>query len=583
MTLRKSGLMLGLSTLALTMTACGWGDKSVSEEITVETPSLGLSGADQQELSEHFAIDRRAGTEAQTNAALSALGLTERDGITAESAQIEGSTVSYANWRVAAEDTVVTADQVVLTGLHMIDGEANFDKMEVMGLIAEGNDEGDEFRATLKDLIVIEPSPELAAELANVLSGTDADIADGAGLPDINSEKTFRALKLEGLTINVTESDGMGGENVGSVKIEQIVLGVDRAAQSLDAVIESVELDWFSPDVAQPPLGQSDPTATSSADERITLSMDGLTVLDFDTSERGRGPVSGVTGLLGMGLSSLSSPSLKAPYREADLGKLQFKTRTFDLDMDGFEARSERRGNVTEINSVLSPMVITLNDVSTTPLAQYEAALSSHGFEEITLKGSQTMTLDAGRDLVTVTDAKSEIDGGLRIDCNYSVGGTGAAQSFREASGISRPVYRQFETQQELSQFFDEVEAYDRMQAEANTLVTLNDLSCTVQDIEENSLVERGYAMASDVTGSPVAVMKGTAKTAIALGSLTAPTTFQRDLMDTVGSGLIKFLDKPGQTMTVRIDPTEPVSISALTRQPNENTLSALNLSVEVE
>ena len=95
--------------------------------------------------------------------------------------------------------------------------------------------------------------------------------------------------------------------------------------------------------------------------------------------------------------------------------------------------------------------------------------------------------------------------------------------------------------------------------------------------------MERGYQVASAITGRSVPVLKGGAKTMIALGSLTAQSEFQRDLMDTVGSGLIDFIDTPGQTMTITMAPTDPVSILSMVGTDGaEPSIKPLNLSVEV-
>jgi hypothetical protein len=115
-------------------------------------------------------------------------------------------------------------------------------------------------------------------------------------------------------------------------------------------------------------------------------------------------------------------------------------------------------------------------------------------------------------------------------------------------------------------------------------LIKLEGLNCDIQDVADNSLVERGYEVASAITGKSVPVLKGGAKTMIALGSLTAQSEFQRDLMDTVGSGLIDFIDNPGQTMTITMAPEQPVSITSLTGEDgNEPSIQPLNLTVEVQ
>lgn len=567
-TLRKT-LLAGFCVSALVMAACSGGDKPVAEEITVDAPSLELTSADETALSRHFAIRPRSGSEADTLALLAALEL--GDGADIEATRvIDGSTVTYTDWRTTDEDSVFTADTMTLTGLHELDGRPTFDKMVISNLKAEEFEEEAGVRdkvadASVDELIIVGPSPDMAQSLAQLVRGEDgADLRDSDAANDITVEGSFRAMRLDNLVVDVTE-DG----NAGKATIKQIVVGNDIDDERMDLVVETVDFDW---------------DGDAAGSEGLTLKMDGLTALGLDTS-KGKDFSMGGLGMFG-NIAATMSPTARLPYRQIDLGKLDMKMAMFELTTDGFEADSETKGDETTLRSVLSPMVLTLKDATGTPFAPYMEALSENGLDEITMRGSQTMTLNSKTDRMVISDARMEFDEGLRTRCDYAIQGTNAAARALEASGIEPPVLDlddEATRDADLDAYFEQVEAYGLAQAEANKLIKIESLDCDIQDIPGNSLVERGYKVAAEITGKPVAVLKGGAKTMIALGSLTASSEFERDLMDTVGTGLIDFIDAPGQTLSITMSPEVPVSITALTGEAGtEPSIKPLGLEVEV-
>lgn len=563
--------MVGFAASALLMGACSSGDKADIPEISVEAASLELSKADQTALSRYFEVKPRSGSEATTMTLLAALEL-DSETSTQAARKIDGSTVTYTNWSAEHDGSVVKADQVRLIGLHEVDGRPTFDKMIVNDLRAEdfeGEDEGrvKMVEATLGEMTVVSPSPDLAQSLARLLRGeAGADVTDNDTVSDMSDNQSFGALHLQDLTATAFEDD-----QEGTLSIAQIVVGNNKTDERLDLIVESVDFDWLDGG----PGGSFD------------LEMDGLTLLGLDTSADAKDVLpSPNMGLIGTYMKVLS-PSGTMPYRQIDLGKLNLKSRIFDLTTEGFEADSETTGSKTTMRSVLSPMVVTFKDAAGTPIAPYMDVLRENGLAEITMKGSQTLTLDRKDDRMVVSDARLEIDEGLRTRCDYAVQGMVASADYMKAQGLSMPTLNidgNNAQEADFDKYMADMEAFRLAQVDANKRIKIESLNCDIQDVADNSLVERGYKVAAEVTGKPVAVLKGAAKTMIALGSLTARTEFERDLMDTVGSGLIDFIDTPGQTMTVTMAPETPVSITSLTGQDgSEPTIKPLGLSVKVQ
>lgn len=569
----RSTLLAGLCASALLMGACSGADKVPAEEITVEAASLGLTSADESHLSAHFVITKRGGTETETLSLLSAAGF---DDATYGERMITGSTVVYTDWTASNDEAAMRADRVEMIGLNETDGGPTLDKLVVSGMYVEGFEgEGDGretvMDATVGNLVVVKPSAALFVDLTDIMMARDA-YADGAtdnfGNLDGKSE-AFRAFHVEDMVVNIMEE----GKN-GALSLKQIIVGNDIDNGLMDAVVETLSFDWVN--------------AETGPNGLFNLKMDGVTVLGLDTAQLNTPGMSGVgvpQGLLS-GLMTGMTPSATPPYRQIDLGQVDLKSSAFDLTTEGFEADSETKGDVTELRSVLSPMIVTLKDLAGTPVAPFMDILRENGLAEISFKGSSTTTFDRKSDRVSFVDNRMEIDGGLRTRCDYSVIGLTASAKIMDASGVKPPVFDFSDTENSEAAFENymaQTEAYSAAQAEANKVVKIEGLTCDIQDVPGNSLVERGYKVASAITGRPVPILKGGAKTAIALGSLTAQSEFQRDLMDTLGSGLIDFIDTPGQTMTITMAPEQPVSVTSLTgADGNEPSIKPLNLSVEV-
>ncbi len=531
-------------------------------EISVEAASLNLSGADAKALERHFQITTRRGSEADTLSVLESFDLSD----VKEGRMIEGSTVTYTDWRAQDGDSEITAETVTLRGVYETEDGPSFDAIEMSDIRlieyldyhenADSNADRDIItEGTIETLVLVGPSPELAANIVAALQGEDTvDTPDPMTALDTNLD--FRGLRLEGLKATVSE-DGPSG----TISLGQLVFGQDAEDETLDMIIDTVAFDT---------------TPSDDAPQSIKLRMDGLTALGVRVDSSSGIGTGGALGAL-----SFLSPGAEPPYREVDFGKMTLEMAAFDLDVEGFEAKSETDGDRLTLQSVFSPMELRIKDATGTPLAPFMDVMRNNGLAEITMKGSQTSVFDRKADRVSVTDSKFEIDGGLRMDCNYALDGLQAAADALEASGVTPPTNTNFETEADIDAFLTQMSAYQAAVSEANGNIEIAGLDCSLQDVPDNSLVTRTYAVASEVTGRPVAVLKGSAKTMIALSSLTAQSNFQRDLMDTLGSGLIEFLDEPGQTMRILIEPETPVAITTLTGP--DASLEPLGLSVDVQ
>ena len=565
-------LLAGLCASALMMGACKGGDKLPAEEISVDAASLELSSADENELSQHFVISARSGSEAETLKVLSAADL---DGATYEERMIEGSTVVYTDWTASNDDASMRADRVEMIGLNQAEDGPTLDKLVLRGLSVKGYEgEADERVKTMdaeaSSLVVVKPSPAMFASLADIMMARDAssDVA-GETMDGLSGGEDFRAFHLEDMRATVTEEG-----KTGTLTLKQAIVGNDTDNEVMDLVLETINFDW-APD-------------QDGDDKSIRVDLDGLTVMGLDVAtinDAGLQTLGATQGLMS-GFIAGFAPTATPPYRQIDLGKVDVASAMFDLKTDGFEADSDVKGDVTILRSVFSPLVLTLKDMSGTPVAPYMDVLRENGFAEISFKGSSTTTFDRKNDRVSFADNGSEIDEGLRMKCTYSILGLMAAEAALKASGVTPPVLDMSEDGNQDTAFEDymnQSQAYAAAQAEANESIKLEGMNCDIQDVPGNSLVERGYKVASDVTGKPVAVLKGGATTMIALSSLTAQSEFQRDLMDTLGSGLIDFIDTPGQTMTIKMSPDEPVGLMSLAGEDGaEPNIKPLNLTVEV-
>lgn len=560
-------LLTGLCASALMMGACSGGDKLPAEEIKVEAASLGLTSADESQLSEHFVITARGGSEAETLELLSAAGF---DSATYGERAINGSSVIYTDWTASSDDDFMRAERVEIIGLNGTNDGPTLDKLIVSGMVVEGFEGEGEDRSKVTDarvgsLVIVEPSAAMFVSLTDIMMARDTSSDAAMDKIEQLGDEEFRAFQVEDIVATVSED----GQN-GMLALKQIIVGNDTDEGKMDIVLETLNFDWTG--------------AGGSVNDSVNVDMDGVTVMGLDTAQLDATPVAG-TGLMAALMAGMS-PSATLPYRQVALGKMDITSSIFDLTSDGFEADSETKGDVTVLRSVFSPTLLTLKDLAGTPVAPYMDVLRENGLAEISFKGSSTASFDSKADRVSVTDSRMEIDEGLRSRCDYSVLGFSASAKALEASGLTAPVFDFSDTEDgdaAFETYLAQTEAYSAAQADANKLIKVEAMTCDIQDVPDNSLVERGYEVASAITGRSVPVLKGGAKTMIALGSLTAQSEFQRDLMDIVGSGLIDFIDTPGQTMTVTMSPEQPVAITTLIGEDGtEPSIKPLNLSVEV-
>ena len=537
---------------SLILGACGGSDKSVVDEITVEAASLNLSGADMEALERHFTVTPRSVPEAEVVAALGALGL----GDVTDNRTIDGSTVTYTDWSATRGETVFTADTVVLYGVHTLDGVgANFDAMTMDGVSLK---DPDGVTGTMGGVTLIEPSQDLAENMMEILQGGDAtDSAD-----DVTDTTAFRALRVEDVNLAVTDPD-----QEGTLSVAQLIIGDDNGGDddseggTSDWVLDTVSADFGVP-------GAPD-------DQRMRLSMDGATALGV------RGEGGGLAGLSPGMFTSLATQA-EPMFDQLVVGEATYRSPGFDVDFAGLEVDSEASGRVLTTTSVLQPMEVRLKDGPGSPAAMFIDSLRANGLADITLKGSQVQTFDTRADRVAVTDAQFEIDEGLRMNCDYELSGLRAAAKSLEDSGATVPDISNVQTEEQIDAFMTQMTAFQEAQAEANALIGIVGMDCTVQDVPGNSLVERGYKVASDVTGMPELILKAGLKTQIARASMMGGSQggLQGEMMDKVAPGVIDFLDTPGQTLRVRMSPEKPVLLGTLSGE--DATFDALNLTVEV-
>ena len=554
----------------LLLTACSGGDKAVVDEITVDAASLDLSGADEKMLGAHFAVAPRAGSESDT---LRALTLLELDGADVSGERvIDGSTVTYTDWRAQDGSSEVTAERVVLSGLHIVTGEdgepaATFDALQADDLRAvdfeettdaDGNAQRRQtVEAGLSELVLVSPTPELALDISRLLRG--ADEAQDETVGELTRDLDFRAMRLADFTADVSDTDIDG-----KMSVAQVVVGNDADAGTLDLVVESVDFDWTVKNSPAPGSGSA------------SMKMDGMTALGLntDTVEEAQGGMGGLAGLI--------SPGSEPPYRSIDFGAMRYLSDQFDLDFAGFEADSEASSRGLTMRSVLQPMELSVKDATGTPLAPYLEVLRENGMDSFTLKGSATTEIDRRADRISYSDAMFELDEGLRADCDYALTGTLAAAKALEESGVTEPDFSTAQSNEDISRLIEQMEAYQAAQAEANANIRIEGGTCVIQDVAENSFVTRAYAVASGITGRPVPVLKASAQGLVAMTSLAAPDPFQRGLADSVGSALIDFIGEPGQTLTLTLDPAEPVPLGAL-QGDGSVEFEAMGISAKVE
>jgi hypothetical protein len=181
--------------------------------------------------------------------------------------------------------------------------------------------------------------------------------------------------------------------------------------------------------------------------------------------------------------------------------------------------------------------------------------LKNLGFDTMSFTTSQTQVMDKNKDTVAIENGLLEMKDSFKLNYTY------------EAEGLSAMVDAAKAAE---TKYATDGSGSDR---DADVLMeSLEALKVRAMKIslEDNSILERGLKLASEMTGQSEEMLKRQLKVAVMAAPLMAQSELEKELLGQTGDAFAKFVESGG-TFTVAMKPSEPVSIMDLAQAREKN------------
>ena len=454
----------------------------------------------------------------EASAALSALNLDESGSGSLTWAVREGSDGNYTFKGLAVDidedDAVMTIDTLSFTGLGSDAGVTTFSSVTASGIKLASEDDGE---MTVGNFTVVEPSPAFAAALSAVISGDeDADeLFEGSDL-------AFAAMSMDDLNFKLDEGDG------------QIAMGLNgvRVGKTDAGKMESFALRGFSVD------GNPD-------GETIKMNLDSVDVvgLNYGIYTKAFDSMGGSpTGLAQ--LMTQANP-YEQPVHTFDLRGLTGDASGVTWNMDSAVVRTAEKGGKTVVTQITSPLTIAPSGDGSAG-QELRQALSTIGYESITISTRGVTEIDEAADRILVEDASITMEDGFVLDMEYDISGLGkmyAAQA-------------KYAAMAEAGEEFNYAEA----QSAGMEDLKIGKFGMTFND---NSFTNRVFEAVAAERGTDASVLKAQITGLMAMGSMMATDEAQQKLVADASSAIQTFLDNPG-TLKLGLYPDTPLGMETI-------------------
>lgn len=502
--------------------ACSPKDKGPSAEKSAPAAGLSLKSPSRKAFAKHFKVPSRKVSEGEAKEALEGLSLLEPsdDNLSWKKSSGKAGNYSYSGLTAKSDDGDLTIASAELFGVHMEGETATFDRADFSGIKMFSKE--DNVTLTVANMSMARPTPNMAKSIIASLS--DIQGMDDLDLGNDDEDMGFGALSMGDVSIKSEELNG---------GLKQIIWGEDEATGLTDFLVDGVDFNFESKQGESGELKLGEFSATGLRSNLL----------------KGVGNPSSMAGKFG---------SVGKNFDEVKLENLSFDSSVVSMNTKGFAGKATEKGGVTTIKQVSEPFTIKLKDAPKSPQAvQAFAMIKELGFEELVFQSSQTQIIDSNKDTIAVKDGIISMKDGFSLSYNYSASGLGEFQSNLKGD-----------------QSGNDIEA--AMQA-----LNLNGLQMRLED---KSIVERGLGLAAKFRGASPEQLKKEMKLAISLAPLAAGSGLERDLMKEVGGAIGEFVDGNGKTLSIVINPNEPIALTDVANLKNSGTsMKALGFSAIAE
>ena len=494
--------------ILLSVGACKPANKGQGALKSQGIEALNLSKSEASVFAKYFETEPCEVDEMEAFGALAGMGLGEsgQKDMTFGSREFNGGVVTYTDMRVEAEgDTAFSAKSAVFHCPSMGDEAPSFARLDLTD--ATVRDAGMNFN--FGTLNIAKPTPDAAAAIIDGMFGNTAGNQGDVG---------FRAVSVTDVTLVSDDVNGsLTALSWGEIRDETGEGKADLTVDNLDATFPGQN-------------GAQDMTVTfggmSARDMNVGGDMNARQAMSPDS-------------MVGSVVGSLNA--FKKPYDELIIETMAIDSEGFKIDFGGLEGKTTEEGGVITTRQTLKPTEVNFKPAlaQTPTFAGYYQIIESLGFETVKLSGSAVTVLDNEDDSVTVSDGLFVVDDGFVLNFEYA------------AEGLSDMVAK-LEAQAESGEPADPMAAYDTLK--------LRNLRMTLED---NSIVERGLKLASQMLGQS----EDTIKTMLSFGAIAASTQAENEVQaevytETVGA-FAEFVKKGG-TLTIEANPPEPFLLAPL-------------------
>ncbi|MDJ0919626.1 MAG: hypothetical protein QNI84_00745 [Henriciella sp.] len=506
-------LMIGAATLAL-LAGCNASEPATeAADVTLAEIIIG------------------EGDPAEAADALAAMSLVDSGSgvLTFGDSSVDGAKATFSDLTIAGEEAM-KAGSLVFEGLDMVDGQASFSKMSLND-ISFTAPEGENAEVKLGNIELINPSPELAAWMAASLQGGE--------VPFPTADKVvFDSWSMTGLTGNFAEDEAEGTFGIDSIEIRDMG---DLSAKK--ATLSGLTVDVFD----------------SSDDIDVDVSLGSVTATNIDArfieaiQQNSDDPETMIGALMNLASENPMDPG----YDSFAMSDLSIAAAGASFAMPSLEGYVTRNDAGQPVKYVTKPYTMTLDadaDGGEAGAALLQG-LSMVGYESLTLKGESIGEYDPDRDIVDF-DAGSnylELVDGAKISFGGKIEGY---------SAYSKEAMASFN----MADLAAGAEPDPAAMTEAMGKLTVHGFELSIDD---DSLVNRILNAVATQSGQDPAELRSQASMGLAMAPMMAQGTgIDMGLVTELTTALSSFITEPG-TLTVKLDPAEPLSFASIMENPD--------------
>ncbi len=462
-----------------------------------------------------------------------------------ESADTVGGEHVLTNVLIAGEEgdsEVIRAERIRLLGAHMDGGAASFDRLIFENLTVESDT--DEGSVTVASISIDEPNAKMADLVSTFLSNEDVDDDYDFGQ---FTDYAFGAFTIDGVNIDVEEDGEPVRVDIGRMGLE------DMSAGRLGKMVIS--------DIAFEGRGDDGEVVTGSLD---SWTFNGLDASALDVfAELGDDP-SDAAFHQALTESGLTNPFAKH-YDSYALRGLNFDVDGLIFSIGGAEGSAKQTRGGVETSSTLTAMKFRVDDAKSMG-AQAKQGLEMLGYDEIEIDGEAVYMADELNDRIYTREARLTLKDGFTLEADYDIGGIGEyTKRATELGGVDIDSFSGGD--------FDMAEIADIYEP-----LIINKFELRLID---DSIVERGFNVASTMTGMTPEQVREQAGAMLTMGGMFVPEGAAQQIALDAIAATREFLANPG-TLSISVDSDQPVAIGDLIGVEDPNELATI-MPIKVE